>query len=413
MLLALPMAMIGVPIYLHIPQLFSDAYSVSLSLLGVVLLATRMIDTLSDPLLGALADRLRARGISYVVQIFCVMPIFLLALWMLVSAPMLAPWLWLSISLSLLYLCISALVVNYYALGIELAPDDAGQRKLTLAREGCMLLGIGLGSLLPAVLMQRYGTLEGMRMMAEGVIMLSAVVMIVAALNLPLRTGGRSVQRASSASIFQGMKMLFASTSLRGIALCYGVNALANAIPATLIFFYMKDVIGLSPAHQGAVLACYFFTGVMTMPFWNILCARLKAARCWMISACLAALAFLPAALLSTGDVVAFGIICALTGACLGADMAMPAKLTSEVIARESLDSATCFGVYHFIAKLMLALAAGVCLPLLDWLAHDPKPLHDQGVTSLALMYALLPALIKGCAVYLMRRHLHTNMEHV
>ena len=55
--LGLPLAMVALPVYVHVPRLYAEATGMSLSLLGGLLLLSRLADAGIDPLLGAWSDR--------------------------------------------------------------------------------------------------------------------------------------------------------------------------------------------------------------------------------------------------------------------------------------------------------------------------------------------------------------------
>lgn len=401
MLLALPMAMIGLPIYLHIPPLFSETYGISLGALGGVLFITRLCDTISDPLLGALSDRLCARGISRIRIMACVAPIFLLALIALVSPPMLPASAWLLLCLSLLYITLSALVVNYYALGLRLGEGEAAQRRISIRREGTMIFGIFLGTLLPAALMQRYGAMAGMQHMAYGVVLLACMLMPYG-LHKLRSLAPETLMPAQRASWRCDVGALWRYRPVRSLYSVYFINALAGAIPATLMVYYMRDVLKLLPSQQGLVLAVYFLSAVLALPLWNALAAKVGALRCWQISMIVAALAFVPASFLGAADSSFFILICVATGATLGADMAMPASVVSAHIQQMHFSAGTTYGLYNLLSKLALAVAAACILPLLQAIGYSAQ--HDTGVTTLAYLYALVPAGIKLIAAWKVSR---------
>ena len=61
-IVALPLAMIALPIYVHVPKFYGDTLGVDLGVIGFVLLALRLLDGVVDPLLGAWSDRLPVRA---------------------------------------------------------------------------------------------------------------------------------------------------------------------------------------------------------------------------------------------------------------------------------------------------------------------------------------------------------------
>ena len=58
---AIPMAAIALPFYIVLPTFYADHFAMSLATIGAVLLGIRLIDAVTDPLMGALADRTRSR----------------------------------------------------------------------------------------------------------------------------------------------------------------------------------------------------------------------------------------------------------------------------------------------------------------------------------------------------------------
>jgi len=111
--------------------------------------------------------------------------------------------------------------------------------------------------------------------------------------------------------------------------------------------------------------------------------------------------AFAGAGSLGPHDTAAFALICVASGCALGADLALPAALAADVGEAQGQPGA-CFGLWNMVAKLNLALAAGVSLPLVSHLGYQP----GQSATSTALLlaYAGLPLLFKFCALVLLWR---------
>lgn len=119
----------------------------------------------------------------------------------------------------------------------------------------------------------------------------------------------------------------------------------------------------------------------------------------------LAMLAFAGASLLGPGDVLPFALICVASGLALGADLALPAAIAADLGERQG-QAGACFGVWNFVAKLNLALAAGLALPLLGQLDYVPG--GTGGLPALTFTYALLPLAFKALAAGLLWRWRHS-----
>ena len=137
-----------------------------------------------------------------------------------------------------------------------------------------------------------------------------------------------------------------------------------------------------------------------------------------MVAMVLAVAAFVWTWFLGAGDVAAFAAVCVLSGIAFGADLALPASLLADLIDDDEDDrgrpDGAYFGLWHLLEKLALALAAGVALPMLQWLGYQPGSAAGSG-SALSLVYALLPCAIKLAAAAMLALTLtdtrHTAMS--
>lgn len=56
----LPLAMLGLPLYVYLPSFYAQDLGLSLSVVGMALLAARGLDVLTDPLIGWLNDKVQS-----------------------------------------------------------------------------------------------------------------------------------------------------------------------------------------------------------------------------------------------------------------------------------------------------------------------------------------------------------------
>ena len=111
--------------------------------------------------------------------------------------------------------------------------------------------------------------------------------------------------------------------------------------------------------------------------------ARWGLARTWLSGMLLAVAAFSWTAGLGMGDGNAFLAVCALSGAALGTDLALPGAMLAGVVAAggdAGRHEGAYFGWWNFATKLNLALAAGLALPLLGWWGYTPGTRSAEGL---------------------------------
>jgi glycoside/pentoside/hexuronide:cation symporter, GPH family len=187
----------------------------------------------------------------------------------------------------------------------------------------------------------------------------------------------------------------------------YLVNGVASAVPATLLLFFVRDRLE-APAWEPLFLGAYFAAGAFSMPLWVRAVPRFGLARSWVAGMLLAVAVFAWAGALGAGDVGAFTAVCLLSGAALGADLAIPGALLAGVIQRAGhagRAEGAYFGWWNFATKLNLALAAGTALPLLDALGYAPGSRDVPALNALTLAYCALPCALKLVAVALLWTH--------
>jgi Na+/melibiose symporter-like transporter len=392
-MLGLPLAFAALPIYVHVPRFYAEVAGMELALLGAILLGTRLLDAGIDPWLGWLADRVpRPTMVALSLLPFAAGFVALLN----PPADHAAPWL--IGSLALTYLGFSAASVAYQAWGADVGSTSAQRTRLTAAREGFGLLGVVLAAALPALLASDLG--EGIRRLSW---VLPPLLLIAAATTFSRVGAGQPVQ-APSQPLLPSLRLVMNDSAFRRLLGVFVANGIAAALPATLFLFFVADVLQLERA-SGPLLALYFVAGAASLPLWVTLSARFGRVQAWLGAMLLSIIAFAGASLLGSGDLWPFAAICVASGLALGADLALPAAIAADLGERQG-QAGACFGVWNFVAKLNLALAAGLALPLLALLGYVPG--GGDGLSSLTFAYALLPLGFKALAGLLLWRWRHS-----
>jgi Na+/melibiose symporter-like transporter len=398
---ALPLAAAALPVHVHIPKFYAGL-GLELATVGALLLVVRLLDAVSDPLLGALADRIPESRGGRRLMIAVAAPLLAAGLWLLFSPPTsagaLAPWL--AATLVLSYLGLSAASIAHFALGSALSRDYTERTRITAARGIAALVGVLLAAALPELMVQQHGASQGLPLFALGF-----APVLLAAAAVTVFAGPRAIAAPPLPFRLAATVQPLRNPRFRRLALVFLVNGIAAAVPATLLLFFAADVLQ-RPDLTPLFLLLYFVAGAAGMPAWVKLAARLGKSRAWLLGMMLAVAAFVWAWFLGPGDALAFSAVCVLSGLAFGADLALPASLLADVIdddGREGRPDGAYFGLWHLLEKLALALAAGIALPALQWLGYQPGTAAAAG-SALSTVYALLPCLIKIAAALLLWR---------
>jgi Na+/melibiose symporter-like transporter len=401
--LGFPLAFAALPLYVHVPRLYAEDVGLSLALVGGVLLAARLLDAVADPLIGAWSDRWSRRRGDRRGLILLALPLLAAGLLGLLAPPAGAGILWLAAMLTLTFAGFSLASINYHAWGAEVHVDTRQRALVTAWREGFALAGVVVAAALPALLADEAA--PGLQRLAWVFVPALTLAALVTLLGAP---AGRAAPAAADTIGALRRDRLF-----RRLLWVLAVGGIAAAIPATLVLFYIADVLRLA-AWQGAFLAIYFLAGALALPGWVALARRRGKVAAWASSMALALASFVWAFFLDAGDAVAFGLICAASGAALGAELALPPAVLADRLARTGAvgpgggaavaGAGAYFGLWNFVTKLNLALAAGLALPLLSLAGYKVGATDTAALSALAAVYALLPAALKMLALALLWR---------
>jgi Na+/melibiose symporter-like transporter len=402
-------------LYALLPNRYATQLGVSLASIGALLLAVRALDAVLDPWLGQQCDRWFARGSAYVWRISWALGLALTlgftGLWM--------PDVWLALMghtptpnavllaaapcLVLAYLAATALNLTLQTWGTRLGGHAVQRSRITAWREGLGLGGVVLASVLPSALD------------AQGLVSAFAVLMAIAlwlwsritAKPYPpsrddqaLTLHTHNTPRHTPTGTWLGP---LRQRPFRTLLQVFSLNGIASAIPATLVMFFIQDVLQAPAGAEAFYLGAYFLAAAMSLPFWLRGVVHMGLARTWLAGQALSVAVFMWAVSLGAGDWYGFAAICVLSGAALGADLVVPGALLTGVIQRSG-DNGQAEGAYlgwwQVATKLNLALAAGLALPLLHVFGYSSGTRNADGLWVLSVAYGVLPCVLKLLAMW-------------
>jgi GPH family glycoside/pentoside/hexuronide:cation symporter len=386
-LFAAMLAAAGLPVYIHAPKVYADDYGVSLTALGTVLFALRLIDVVQDPALGWLAARLARRRGAAVTLAAAVIAGGMLGL--LAVTPPVAPLVWFALMLTLVFSAFSFLTICMYAEGVAAAGRLAGAGHLRLARwrETGALLGICAAAAAPTLM----GGYAGFALAFAGLVLLAWLAM----------AGQWQGNDTTAPSGF--LRVLRDAPARRLLAVAL-VNAAPVAITSTLFLFFVESRLS-APGWEGAFLVLFFLGAACAAPLWGALAERYGTKPMLLAAMALSIAAFGWAISLGAGDLAAFAVICVVSGAATGADMTLLPAAFARRMATIAPGGAEGFGLWAFVSKFTLALAAVAVLPALEAGGFRAGAENDaSALWLLALIYGGVPCVLKLAAMALLLR---------
>lgn len=387
------LAMAGLPIYIHAPFFYVEEYAVSLAALGTVLFVLRGLDFVQDPALGWLAARLGAwRGQATALAVIALAG----AMVMLFAVdPMFWPLAWFAIAITVLFTAYSFLTICFYATGAARGATlgQGGHVRLAAWRESGALVGVCLAAAAPVALE------AAMPAPFTGFALGFVLVALVAA--WAMRTEWPRF-RPDLSIVGPSFREVLADPTARRLLTIALVNATPVAITSTLFLFYAESVLRTDGA-EGPLLILLFLAAAISAPVWAQVAKRFGAKTALLGGMALAMASFAFVLTLGPGDLVAFAVICILSGFGMGADLTLLPAIFSRRMAELSPEAAQGFGLWAFVTKATLALAALIVFPALDMAGFEQGTDNaDTALTALVLLYAALPTALKACAFALL-----------
>lgn len=399
---AIPLAMLGLPLYIYLPTFYSQSVGVSVTLVGVILFVARLTDVMTDPLVGFYSDRIRTRYGKRKPLIFLGSLLLVGSFYALIHPPEVNIELWLFSFSILVYLGWSIVSIPYLAWSAEITSDYHEKTRLSAARELFMIIGVVSALLIPYL----YNVSESAD---QSLLILYSAFLIALFLMVPITLLG-SKERSNKTTqqfTFTQVKTLWKKIpSLGRLQTAFMLNSLANALPATLFLFFVELV--LEEASQtGLLLLLYFISGIVGLPFWTLLAKKIGKRKSWSASMLLASVAFIFVLFLESGDIVFFAIISFVSGLSLGADMALPSSIQADMVQKiEDHDTSyagVLFGIWAMLTKFALAFAVGIGFVALGAVGFDPNVPTPIAMSTLTMLYGGLPVMFKMMSFWIIR----------
>lgn len=383
-------AFAGPPIYIHTPSLYAAQHGLSLATVGFVLLAVRLLDFVQDPLLGWWIGRCPAWRRLFAAGFGALLGLGALALF--APAPLPLPALWLTVSLAVVFTGFSALQILYYSSGVVLAQSlPGGHNRLAGWREAGVLGGVCAACVAPALAASLVGKPYAFSLYAAAFCLLLVVAV------WRMRRWWPAGQTSGPQRI---PKQVLTDPKVQRLLLIGLINALPTGLTATLFVFFVEDRLQAAE-HAGPALLLFFAAAAVGAPVWGRIANRIGARRALILGMSAATAAFLGAMTLGSGDWLLFYGICIASGFCVGADMTLLPALLSARLSNHEGGGELAFGLWGFVNKASLALAAGLALPALAAAGFEPGATANSpfALQALSIAYAGVPCVLKAMTV--------------
>ena len=402
-LFSFPAAISLLIMQIYIPSFIAEMGIFSLTTIGIIFFAARLIDMVSDLLVGYASDKTPPEYGRRRIWILIGTPIFLLIFYQLLAIPTTA-WSLFFIT-ALWYIAGTCMIVPYYTWGTEIETGYNAHTKYTGTRVIFGLIGTLCALILPTLLMPDAPLDE---ILNFNLIFITFFFFMAIVLLIFLPDAGRVDAECTN---LRDIILIFKKGSpFNQLIISQLFNGIANALPATLFVFFTTYVLK-RPDLAGPLLVFYFLAATISVPIWVKLTNIWPKERCWKIAMVTAAVTFLAVLLVDEKTISLFVVITIITGMMAGADLSIPASMLADIIDDDANKTGyrrpgIYFAVWGTTSKLTFAFAIVIAFSLLGMEIFEPSEENTLVDTNwLIILYALLPPIFKIVSVVLLSRY--------
>lgn len=281
---------IGSNIGFHIMSIFFIMYCVDVLGLnpiaaGTIIMVARLVDTFTDPIMGAIADKTRTKLGKYRFWIIVAGPFTGLFLFLVFAGPNM-PAASLLVYMYIVYIGFSiistAANIPYHSLTAYITNDPNQRRSLVLIKQGtAMIMFTALQVIGIQIVINVFGsTVEGYRIFAAGCGILVAVGFILCGFGARKVDNAETVMQEEASGekikigdLFSQMAYIVTNPSLRNITIASSTNMFASAITGSIGIYFYTFVLGSAAYAQMAAMITLGLT-LISFPVTVIVCRK-------------------------------------------------------------------------------------------------------------------------------------------
>lgn len=390
----------SLPIALFVPAFYADELGLPLAAVGFAIAATRILDVLTDPLVGVLSDRVRTPFGRRKPWVALGAPLLLLSIWMVfvpgerggVGVPYLFVW------TGLLFLGFTLVDLPYKAWGAELSDDYDQRSRIAAVREGCGFAGqIGL-LLLLLWLGQRGVDDAGSQLRAVAIAIVVLTPPLLAAALLGVREPAARVDSERPLGVAAGLGLVArnpAFVRMIGSVLFFVTGVVIQGTLHRLVLTHVVGEPDLFPImiflENVATLAC--------VPLWLRVSDRVGKHRAVALAAIWLAVWSLPLPFLGAGQGAWLVAVVVIRGSSFASILFLANSMAADVVDADTVASGRqrtglFFAVWGMVVKLSVALGVllGTAIPAAFGFEPAAETQGESGLLALRAVYGFVPA---------------------
>ena len=360
-----------------VPAFYATEMGISMLTISGLMLLSRGLDVVTDPIIGTLSDRTNSRFGRRKPWIAIGLPVLLLGAWLLFVPGDSGSSLYFFISISILFLGLTLIQLPYVSWGAELSADYDVRTRITSLRERIGAIG-SIAALLTAYLisLKQPDTIRPILNTMAWVVTVSLPVLVLLAL---VRVPADVVSKPAMGGIgfFAGARIALQNRPFRffglGVFLLY-----VGLMPGGAVgWFVFESVFGRPELFSPSVLL-EFAASFVGLPFWTAVAVRTSKHRAATFALIWIAVFSALVPLAAMWGVYGAMTMVTIRSLALGACLMLPYSIIADVIDVDEVETGTkrtgvfvAFG--GIVVKFALTVGVAAALALPGLFGFDPS----------------------------------------
>ena len=401
-LLAIPLAFVGLPIYINVTDFYIRNFDINIANLALVILIVRFIDSFQEPLLGLFSDYLIKKNIKrqkiiYFSSFFLALSFFaLFNPYKNLSDYQIIAWLFLTMLFT--YTFYNLIIVNFESLAVVIAKNSAQRIAINSTKESLGLIGVIFSSALPSLINLAFPDSNNGQFYLTIIFVLLLLVILVFFFS-KIEVSQQKIKHKFVVSKI--IKDIMSDHLFLKFLLIFFINALAVSMPASAFTFYVKDIIKKTD-QLGIFLVIYFVSAGLFVPLWKKLALKYGKINSWLWSIVGSIVTFIFAFFIGENNAELFYLVCFFSGIFLGADLVVPPSIIAEIIHNYHHKISSYVSLWSMVNKAALMLASFLTLYALSLTGFEAENVNDNSLKLIPILYAIIPCILKLIVVLLL-----------
>lgn len=393
----------------------TDTVGIAAVAAGSAIMAGKVWDAVTDPVMGFISDRTRSRwGRRRPYFLFGALPL-LLSMWYFFSAPRfdtaLGAFLWATLILCLLNTAYTVVNIPYSSLTPELTKDYRERMTLNGYRFSFSVIGTILGAAIVLPILNLVGADRHAGFSVVGLVFGLVMAVTILITFFSVREPDHSLEPIPKEGFFETFLVVFKNRTYVRILLVYACNLTGITFVQTILVYYFKYLYK-NESKTTLAMILLLITAMVCIPISVVIAKKIGKKRMYQIA--LGILAVGCMAIFSLGHILGMGFtfaVMVISGVGIGLSYVPPFSMLPDVVEVDSIESGkrkegAYYGMWTFVSKLGVALAPALSGLFLGLSGFVPDATQSSStIFAIRLIIGPIPALIFIVGIIIVNRY--------